>query len=55
MRYFSMVVEDNGAGIPQEEIERVFDKGFTGTNGRNYKKSTGMGLYICKNSAGISA
>lgn len=48
----SMVVEDNGAGIPQEEIERVFDKGFTGTNGRNYKKSTGMGLYICKKLCG---
>ena len=30
------------------EIDRIFDKGFTGTNGRNQKKSTGIGLYLCK-------
>ena len=36
-------------GIEKGEISRVFDKGFTGTNGRNLnKKSTGIGLYLCK-------
>ena len=32
-------------GIKKSEIDRIFDKGFTGTNGRNQKKSTGIGLY----------
>lgn len=41
-------IEDNGIGIPTEDIDNIFEKGFTGTNGRKYGKSTGMGLYICK-------
>ena len=42
-------IKDNGIGIKQEELEKVFEKGFTGTNGRiDGKKSTGMGLYLCK-------
>lgn len=45
----SLFVKDNGIGIKQGEISRVFEKGFTGTNGRNSnKKSTGIGLYLCK-------
>ena len=40
---------DNGAGIPESDIPRVFDKSFTGENGHTYAKSTGMGLYIVKN------
>ncbi len=40
-------VKDNGAGIPGEELPRIFEKGFTGTNGRETKRSTGMGLYLC--------
>ena len=40
-------VADNGIGIPSKEIGRVFEKGFTGTNGRKQGKSTGMGLYLC--------
>lgn len=39
---------DNGIGIKQSELSKVFDKGFTGTNGRIEKKSTGIGLYLCK-------
>lgn len=39
---------DTGIGIPKEDLARVFEKGFTGTNGRIEKKSTGMGLYLCK-------
>lgn len=42
-------IKDNGIGIAASETARVFDKGFTGTNGRNAnKKSTGMGLYLCR-------
>ena len=45
-----MYIKDNGIGIRKGEITRVFEKGFTGTNGRlSNKKSTGIGLYICKN------
>ena len=41
-------VFDNGIGICEADISRVFDKSFTGQNGRNYSKATGMGLYIAK-------
>ena len=41
-------VKDNGIGIKKSELDRIFDKGFTGTNGRNSKRSTGIGLYLCK-------
>ncbi len=45
-------ISDNGIGIPEGELPRIFDKGFTGTNGRKRGKSTGMGLYICKKLCG---
>lgn len=41
-------IKDNGIGIKGGEVGRVFEKGFTGTNGRRGKKSTGIGLYLCK-------
>ena len=41
-------IEDNGIGIQAEDLPRVFEKGFTGYNGRADKKSTGIGLYLCK-------
>ena len=41
-------IYDNGIGIPEKDISRVFDKSFTGENGRTLAKSTGMGLYIAK-------
>lgn len=41
-------IRDNGIGIKKEEVAKVFDKGFTGSNGRIGKKSTGIGLYLCK-------
>ncbi len=41
-------VEDNGIGIPQSDLPRVFEKGFTGQNGRRIHSSTGIGLYLCK-------
>ena len=43
-------IRDNGIGIPAEDLERVFDKGFVGSNGRGTKtgeRSTGIGLYLC--------
>ena len=43
-----LIVEDNGVGIPLEELERVFEKGFTGSLGRLNSKSTGIGLYLCR-------
>ena len=44
----SLVLADNGTGIRKEELSRIFEKGFTGTNGRTHERSTGMGLYLCK-------
>lgn len=41
-------VKDNGIGIREEELSRIFEKGFTGSNGRKTERSTGMGLYLCK-------
>lgn len=43
-----LVIEDNGIGIWEEDLPRVFERGFTGYNGRADKKSTGIGLYLCK-------
>lgn len=43
-----LTIEDNGIGISKSDVGRVFDKGFTGENGRRYGKSTGIGLYLCK-------
>jgi signal transduction histidine kinase len=43
-----LTVEDNGVGIIDKDIARVFEKGFTGENGRKFSKSTGMGLYLCE-------
>ena len=43
-----LTIEDNGIGIIEKDINRVFEKGFTGENGRQFGKSTGIGLYLCK-------
>lgn len=43
-----LVVQDNGIGIPVHELPRIFDRGFTGSNGRSRGGSTGMGLYLCR-------
>ncbi len=45
-----LYIKDNGIGIKDSEVEKIFEKGFTGTNGRYCnKKSTGIGLYLCRN------
>lgn len=43
-----LTVEDHGIGIPAADLGRIFDKSFTGENGRKGRKSTGMGLFLCK-------
>lgn len=43
-----LYVSDDGIGIPESELPRIFEKVFTGTNGRSYAKSTGVGLYLCR-------
>lgn len=43
-----LTIKDNGVGISGKDIDRVFEKGFTGENGRRFGKSTGIGLYLCK-------
>ena len=44
----TLVVEDTGIGIEAEDLPRVWEKGYTGYNGRMGKKSSGLGLYLCK-------
>lgn len=46
-RAHTLVIEDTGMGIRQEDLPRVFEKGFTGHNGREDNRSTGIGLYLC--------
>lgn len=44
----TLVISDNGIGIRPEDLPRIFEKGFTGFNGREDKKSTGIGLFSAK-------
>lgn len=44
----TLVIEDTGIGIREEDLTRLAERGFTGYNGRSDKKSTGLGLYLCK-------
>ena len=44
----TLVIADTGIGIAAEDVPRVFEKGFTGYNGRYDKRSTGIGLYLCR-------
>ena len=44
----TLVIRDDGIGIAAEDLPRVFEKGYTGYNGRISQKSTGIGLYLCK-------
>ena len=39
---------DEGIGIAKEDLPRIFERGYTGYNGRNHKKASGIGLYLCK-------
>lgn len=44
-----LIIKDTGIGIAEEDLPHIFEKGFTGYNGRLDKKSTGIGLYLCNN------
>lgn len=43
-----LLVEDDGAGIAAEDLPRIFERGYTGYNGRMDKRATGIGLYLCR-------
>ena len=43
-----LVIEDDGVGIAREDLPRIFERGFTGCNGRMDKRATGIGLYLCR-------
>lgn len=44
----TLCIEDTGIGIAPEDLPRIFDKGYTGANGRQDKSASGLGLYLCK-------
>ena len=46
-----LCVSDTGIGIAPEDLPRIFEKGYTGTNGRLNEKSSGLGLYLCSKAA----
>lgn len=46
--FVELKVSDTGIGIAQEDLPRIFENGFTGYNGRLGRKSSGIGLYLCK-------
>lgn len=47
-QYIWLGIRDTGIGIRSEDIPRVFEKGYTGFNGHEDKRSTGIGLYLCR-------
>ena len=44
----TLCISDTGIGIAKEDLPRIFEKGYTGYNGRSNKKASGIGLYLCK-------
>ena len=48
-----LTVSDTGAGIAPEDLPRIFEKGYTGVNGRLGQKSSGLGLYLAKKAADL--
>ncbi len=45
-------IRDNGRGVPEEDLERIFEKGFTGSRERIRSQATGLGLYLCRKLCG---
>lgn len=43
-----LCIKDTGIGIAPEDLPRVFDKGYTGCNGRTDRRASGLGLYLCR-------
>lgn len=48
MKAKTLCIEDTGIGIASEDLPRIFEKGYTGYNGRSDKKASGIGLYLCR-------
>ena len=44
----TLIIEDTGIGIRKEDLPRIFEKGYTGVNGRENNRATGIGLYLSK-------
>ena len=44
----TLCIEDTGIGIAPEDLPRIFEKGYTGCNGRTDKRASGIGLYLCR-------
>lgn len=44
----TLVISDTGIGIRQEDLPRIFEKGYTGVNGREDKRATGIGFYLSR-------
>src|SRR5690606_38400569 len=44
----TLIIEDTGAGIRTEDLPKIFNKGYSGLNGRLHEKSTGIGLFLSK-------
>ena len=43
-----LCIRDTGIGIAPEDLPRIFEKGYTGYNGRSHRKASGLGLYLCR-------
>ncbi len=43
-----LCIEDTGMGIAPEDLPRIFERGYTGYNGRTDKRASGLGLYLCR-------
>ena len=52
MQELTLCIEDTGIGIAAEDLPRIFEKGYTGYNGRKDKKASGLGLYLCRRICG---
>ena len=44
----TLCIRDTGIGIAPDDLPRIFEKGYTGYNGRSDKKASGIGLYLCR-------
>ena len=48
-----LIIEDTGMGIPESELPRIFERSFTGENGRSVSRTTGLGLYLCRRACAL--
>ena len=48
-----LIIEDTGMGIPESELPRIFERSFTGENGRSVSRTTGLGLYLCQRACAL--